>query len=170
VPWSGGLKSVHCHSVNFCPLFDGHPRPGIFLLCSPPRSRLCLSFPNAVLSSQPRRSPRSKRVSRRSCQAPANTNVFSCFPALGFTTPSDVPASTNGWWCDPVNEYAFLGFSYEVTACELHMRLFSLSIHSILVLYLGQSLSQLQKDFANIRNNFNGRYVRLYGACDREGF
>jgi exo-beta-1,3-glucanase (GH17 family) len=64
--------------------------------------------------------------------------------------PSDVPASTNGWWCDPVNEYAFLGFSYEVTAC--------------------QSLSQLQREFADIRNNFNGRYVRLYGVCDREGF
>ncbi|KAH9176339.1 glycoside hydrolase superfamily [Lactarius sanguifluus] len=93
---------------------------------------------------------RSKGVSRRSCQAPANTNISACFPALGFTTPSDVPASTDGWWCDPVDEYAFLGFSYEVTAC--------------------QSLSQLQKEFADIRNNFNGRYVRLYGACDREGF
>ncbi|KAH9002064.1 glycoside hydrolase family 17 protein [Lactarius hatsudake] len=93
---------------------------------------------------------RSKRVSRRSCQAPANTNTSACFPALGFTTPSDVPASTDGWWCDPVNEYAFLGFSYEVSAC--------------------QSLSQLQREFADIRNNFNGRYVRLYGACDREGF
>ncbi|KAI0305743.1 hypothetical protein B0F90DRAFT_1815321 [Multifurca ochricompacta] len=65
--------------------------------------------------------------------------------------PSDVPANTNGWWCDPSGEYAFLGFSYEVTAC--------------------QSLSQLQREFADIRNNFNGRYVRLYGACDgREGF
>ncbi|KAH9061301.1 glycoside hydrolase family 17 protein [Lactarius vividus] len=77
--------------------------------------------PNNVRSDH-RRPPRSKRVSR----------------------------STDGWWCDPVNEYAFLGFSYEVTAC--------------------QSLSQLQKEFADIRNNFSGRYVRLYGACDREGF
>ncbi|KAI9442198.1 hypothetical protein H4582DRAFT_2054704 [Lactarius indigo] len=33
-----------------------------------------------------------------------------------------------------------------------------------------QSLSQLQKEFADMRNNFNSRYVRLYGACDREGF
>ncbi|KAH9061297.1 glycoside hydrolase family 17 protein [Lactarius vividus] len=105
--------------------------------------------PNPVRSAH-RRSPSSKRVSRRSCQAPANTNISACFPALGFTTPSDVPASTDGWWCDPVNEYAFLGFSYEVTSC--------------------QSLSQLQKEFADIRTNFNGRYVRLYGACDREGF
>lgn len=106
--------------------------------------------PNAFRSQHPPRSPRSKRVSRRSCQPPTNTNTSSCFPALGFTMPSDVPASTVGWWCDPVNEYAFLGFSYEVSAC--------------------QSLSQLQREFADIRNNFNGRYVRLYGGCDREGF
>jgi hypothetical protein len=31
--------------------------------------------------------------------------------------PSSVPSSTNGWWCSPNTEYAFLGFSYEVTAC-----------------------------------------------------
>ena len=123
-----------------------------------------------VPSSQAHRSPLSKRVSRRSCQAPLNTDVFSCFPALGFTTPSNVPASTDGWWCDPVNEYAFLGFSYEVTACELPHNFFLPLFSSIFLLYLGQSLSQLQKDFANIRNNFNGRYVRLYGTCDNQGF
>ncbi|KAI0062920.1 hypothetical protein BV25DRAFT_1803220 [Artomyces pyxidatus] len=64
--------------------------------------------------------------------------------------PSSVPKSNAAWWCDPVNEYAFMGFSYEVTAC--------------------QSLSQLQKEFSDIRNNFNSRFVRLYGACDRDGF
>ena len=41
-----------------------------------------------------------------------------CFPAIGFHTPSQVPESTDGWWCDPATEYAFLGFSYEVSACE----------------------------------------------------
>jgi hypothetical protein len=40
-----------------------------------------------------------------------------CYPAIGFKTPSEVPNSTAGWWCDPTTEYAFLGFSYEVTAC-----------------------------------------------------
>ncbi|TBU41684.1 glycoside hydrolase superfamily [Dichomitus squalens] len=73
-----------------------------------------------------------------------------CFPALGFKTPADVPDSLDGWWCDDKTEYAFLGFSYEVSAC--------------------QSPSTLDKDFANIRNNFNGRYIRLYGACDNKGF
>lgn len=73
-----------------------------------------------------------------------------CFPAIGFRTPSQVPESTQGWWCDPAAEYAFLGFSYEVSAC--------------------QSRSQLQKEFADIRNTFHSRYVRLYGACDRDGF
>ncbi|THV05654.1 glycoside hydrolase [Dendrothele bispora CBS 962.96] len=64
--------------------------------------------------------------------------------------PSSVPASLNGWWCDTNTEYAFVGFSYEVTAC--------------------QSSSQLKSDFANIRKKFHGRYVRMYGACDRDGF
>ena len=41
-----------------------------------------------------------------------------CFPAIGFKTPSNVPRSLDGWWCDPATEYAFVGFSYEVTACE----------------------------------------------------
>ena len=34
----------------------------------------------------------------------------------------------------------------------------------------GQSKSQLMKDFKDIRNTFNSRYVRLYGACDTKGF
>lgn len=71
------------------------------------------------------------------------------FPDLGFEMPSSVPSSTDGWWTE-APEYAFLGFGYEVTAC--------------------QSASQLKKDFLNIRNKFNGRYVRLYGTCDNKGF
>ncbi|KAJ7590206.1 glycoside hydrolase superfamily [Mycena floridula] len=64
--------------------------------------------------------------------------------------PSSVPSSTTNWWCDPSTEYAYLGFSYEVTDC--------------------QSASQLETDFMDIRNTFHGRYVRMYGACDRNGF
>lgn len=41
-----------------------------------------------------------------------------CFPALGFTMPSSTPSSLNGWWCNATSEYAFLGFSYEITACK----------------------------------------------------
>ncbi|KAI6100772.1 glycoside hydrolase family 17 protein [Pisolithus croceorrhizus] len=74
----------------------------------------------------------------------------SCFPALNFTMPTEVPSSLDGWWCSMDCEHAFLGFSYEVTAC--------------------QSLSQLNADFADMRKNFNARYVRLYGACDQSGF
>jgi exo-beta-1,3-glucanase (GH17 family) len=48
------------------------------------------------------------------------------------------------------DEVGFLGFSYEVTAC--------------------QSASQLKTDFKNIKQKYNGRYVRLYGACDTKGF
>lgn len=34
----------------------------------------------------------------------------------------------------------------------------------------GQSPGQLNAEFADIRNTFNGRYVRLYGFCDNDGF
>jgi exo-beta-1,3-glucanase (GH17 family) len=64
--------------------------------------------------------------------------------------PSSTPSNTDNWWCDPSTEYAFVGFSYEVSAC--------------------QSQSELVSEFKDIRNRFNGRYVRLYGACDNEGF
>ncbi|KAK0448915.1 glycoside hydrolase superfamily [Desarmillaria tabescens] len=64
--------------------------------------------------------------------------------------PSIPPSTTNNWWCDMNTEYAFVGFSYEVTAC--------------------QDFNQLRSEFTDIRRRFNSRYVRMYGACDREGF
>jgi hypothetical protein len=39
-----------------------------------------------------------------------------------------------------------------------------------ITLAAGQSLQQLKREFADIRNRFHSRYVRLYGACDRDGF
>lgn len=42
-----------------------------------------------------------------------------CFPAIGFRMPETTPASLTNWWCSYDTEYAFVGFSYEVTACEL---------------------------------------------------
>jgi hypothetical protein len=52
-----------------------------------------------------------------------STNAANCFPALGFQMPSELPPNSelSSWWCDPADEYAFVGFSYEVTACELPM-------------------------------------------------
>lgn len=41
-----------------------------------------------------------------------------CFPALGFEKPLVLPKNNTHWWCDPTTEYAFVGFSYEVTACK----------------------------------------------------
>ncbi|CAK5268687.1 unnamed protein product [Mycena citricolor] len=73
-----------------------------------------------------------------------------CFPAIGFNMPASVPNSLKNWWCDYASEYAFVGFSYEVTAC--------------------QDRGTLVSEFTDIRQTFNGRYVRLYGACDRTGF
>jgi len=48
------------------------------------------------------------------------------------------------------NEYAFVGFSYEITAC--------------------QEPDQLDREFADIRNNYKGRYIRLYGFCDNANY
>ncbi|KAJ8072061.1 hypothetical protein PM082_015619 [Marasmius tenuissimus] len=79
-----------------------------------------------------------------------NADASNCFPAVGFKMPSKTPSSLNNWWCPMSSEYAFMGFSYEVSQC--------------------QSASKLKTEFADIKKSFNGRYVRLYGACDREGF
>lgn len=60
-----------------------------------------------------------RRISRRSCSRPAPPPLpNNCFPAVGFNTPSSVPASMDGWWCDPDDEFGFLGFSYEISTCE----------------------------------------------------
>lgn len=98
---------------------------------------------------------------------PVLTSASGCFPGLGFPMPASVPASTSKWWCAPSTEYAFVGFSYEVTdcTCKLHLHIL-FTRHS----FLGQSLSKLQTDFLNIRQKFKGRYVRMYGFCDRVGF
>jgi exo-beta-1,3-glucanase (GH17 family) len=74
----------------------------------------------------------------------------SCFPAIDFKMPSSVPKSLDGWWCSKYDEYAFLGFSYEISAC--------------------QSQATLNKEFLDARTRFNSRYIRLYGACDQAGY
>jgi hypothetical protein len=47
-----------------------------------------------------------------------------CFPALDFQMPSQLPADNSGWWCDDSTEYAFLGFSYEVSQCAFLPRVY----------------------------------------------
>ena len=49
---------------------------------------------------------------------PHKPHITPCFPALDFKMPDLVPKDNTDWWCDPSTEYAFVGFSYEVTACE----------------------------------------------------
>ena len=110
-----------------------------------------------------------RKISRRSCRPSPPPLPNNCFPAVGFSTPSDVPASTDGWWCNPNDEFGFMGFSYEITTCEVPRPLFSHPF-GLLILPPGPSLTQLQTDFSNMRKTFNSRYVRLYGVCDQEGF
>lgn len=132
--------------------------PTVLVLATRPLSRClhCRTFDESVSS----------------LAAPASASSEShanCFPSLGFTTPSDVPSSTDDWWCSATTEYAFLGFSYEVTACTSIFFIVT-NRNCNLTLSAGQSLQQLKKEFADMRNTFHSRYVRLYGACDREGF
>ncbi|KAJ7082856.1 glycoside hydrolase superfamily [Mycena belliarum] len=95
------------------------------------------------------------RLPTLSCEEPSRTVSIdatappNCFPALGFHMPSTPPSSINNWWCAYNTEYGFVGFSYEVTAC--------------------QSASKLKTDFLKIRQTFKGRYIRMYGFCDRTG-
>ncbi|KAF5379761.1 hypothetical protein D9615_005744 [Tricholomella constricta] len=105
-----------------------------------------LAFAGIVLA-HPLEPTRTLQVDTR---APAANAPPNCFPALGFTMPSAVPSSLTNWWCSPSTEYAFVGFSYEVTEC--------------------QSLTKLRTEFLDIRQRFKSRYVRLYGFCDRTGF
>lgn len=99
-----------------------------------------------------------------------STGASTCFPAIGFgPMPSKLPSSNKGWWCKEKNEYAFLGFSYGVTGCTSPTA--SNSLHYPLThSYSGQLRDQMKKEFSDIRTKFHGRYVRMYGTCDRKGF
>ena len=59
-----------------------------------------------------------RKISRRSCRPSLPAMTTSCFPAYGFQMPSEVPDNMDRWWCNPADEYAFLGFSYEISPCE----------------------------------------------------
>lgn len=98
-------------------------------------------------------------------------HATNCFPALGFVMPTATPPNSHlsTWWCDPSTEYAFLGFSYEVTACVYFMSIFFPAFR-ITAIFEGQSRSTLISEFKDIRNHFHSRYVRLYGFCDRDNF
>lgn len=61
----------------------------------------------------------SDRLARKDVGAPDENRGYSCFPALNFNMPpvDELPEDPAWWWCNPSTEYAFLGFSYEVTPC-----------------------------------------------------
>lgn len=48
----------------------------------------------------------------------ADHTLGACFPSLDFVKPFRLPKNNTDWWCDMSTEYAFVGFSYEVTDCE----------------------------------------------------
>jgi hypothetical protein len=42
-----------------------------------------------------------------------------CFPAVGFKMRNETPTSLTNWWCNTDTEYAFVGFSYDISLCEV---------------------------------------------------
>ena len=94
------------------------------------------------------------------------------FPSLGFKMPSSVPSSLNGWWSDYKSEIGFLGFSYSVFSCTFPFATNSRSSawETDSMRFLGQSAATLQSEFKDIRTRFDGRYVSIYGRCDKDGF
>ena len=67
---------------------------------------------------EPTRTTEGQGLNTRKEHAAAVGSPPNCFPAVGFTMPSTVPSSTTNWWCNYDTEYAFMGFSYEVTPCK----------------------------------------------------
>lgn len=62
-----------------------------------------------------------EQTSGHALELPVGGQPPDCFPAIGFRMPAsvdDIQGSIANWWCDYNSEYAFMGFSYEVTACK----------------------------------------------------
>ncbi|KAH7099021.1 glycoside hydrolase [Auriculariales sp. MPI-PUGE-AT-0066] len=77
-----------------------------------------------------------------------------CFPSLAFTPPTVASGSApnvnlDSWWCTRSSEYAFMGFSYDITACP--------------------SYDEMLRHFKDQRKTYGARYVRQYSACDTTG-
>jgi hypothetical protein len=73
----------------------------------------------------------------------------SCFPSSASSTPASLEGqlpSLQNWWCPQQEEYAFLGFTYDISACPTQ--------------------EQLVDDFSRMRRDYDARYVRVVGACD----
>lgn len=95
-----------------------------------------------------------------------------CFPSAEFTMPATVPNTTANWWCPMNSEYAFMGFSYSLYNCAPPFLSFPCARYMLTMLarIAGQSLSQMQREFKDMKTKFKARYVRLYAVCDRKGF
>ena len=52
--------------------------------------------------------------------ASANEVPSNCFPAVDFKMPYAVPTSVANWWCNTDAEYAFVGFSYDISLCDFY--------------------------------------------------
>ncbi|MBW0523056.1 hypothetical protein O181_062771 [Austropuccinia psidii MF-1] len=79
-----------------------------------------------------------------------------CYPSPtgSMNLPQDTPFELNqtktSWWCDQRDEYAWLGFSYDVSECPTR--------------------PEMIDSFKWMRNNKKARYIRIYSACDADSF
>jgi hypothetical protein len=70
----------------------------------------------------------------------------SCFPSALAPPSSDHLPPLDHWWCPQEKEYAFLGFTYDISHCP--------------------TSEQLVDDFSRMRRDYDSRYVRVVGACN----
>ena len=92
-----------------------------------------------------------------------------CFPAVDFKMPNATPTSLTNWWCNTDAEYAFVGFSYDISPCNYFFCEINI-FYMLTATSSGPNLTQLKTDFLDMRRTFKARYVRLYEACDNKGF
>ena len=110
--------------------------------------------------------------SKQTTPAPSTSapSYSGCFPSANFEMPSSVPSTLENWWCDMSTQYAFVGFSYSVAGCTSPpLPIFLCFLTYNLRASVGQSRDTLTREFTRARK-MGGRAIRIYGACDRNGF
>ena len=59
-----------------------------------------------------------RTVKNKTSRSVVNDVQHHCFPAVGFKMPNTTPTSLTNWWCNTDTEYAFVGFSYDISSCD----------------------------------------------------
>ena len=58
-----------------------------------------------------------------------------CFPAVDFKMPNATPTSLTNWWCNTDTEYAFVGFSHDISDCDFFFVLYMMLTVTLTLIY-----------------------------------